>query len=118
MKRLYAVLVGLTCLAMTAGSASAAANKQPDTYPEYFNHAGTLDDVDMERGVVIVNDRARSVSMNVRVHTPNTQFGSYRSLKKGQNVGFHVTAGTGTVDEIWVLPKGYTPRLRHGESRH
>ena len=117
MKRLYAVITGLTCIAMTAGIA-AAADSLPAKYPEYFNHAGTIDDVDMERGGVIINDRARPISTNVRVHTPSTQFGSYRSLKKGQTVGFHVTPGAGTIDEIWVLPKGYTPTLRRGGTGH
>ena len=120
MKALHAVLTGLACLAITAGTAWAA-DKLPDKYPEYFNDAGALDEVSMERGVVIIDDRALPISMNVRVHTPNTQFGSYRSLKKGQTVGIHVTSGgggRGTVDEIWVLPKGYKPTLRRGETRH
>jgi hypothetical protein len=117
MKRLYAVLIGLTCLVMTAGTV-AAADKLPAKYPEYFHDAGAIDGVDMESGIVIINDRARPISMNVRVHTPSTQFGSYRSLKKGQTVGFHVTAGAGTIDEIWVLPKGYTPTLRRGGAGH
>jgi len=121
MKPLYAVLTGLACLAITAGTAWAAADRLPDKYPEYFNDAGALDEVSMERGVVIIDDRALPISMNVRVHTPNTQFGSYRSLKKGQKVGIHVTSGgsgKGTVDEIWVLPKRYKPTLRRGGTRH
>ena len=123
MKALHAVLTGLACLAITAGTAgtAVAADRLPAKYPEYFNDAGALDEVSMERGVVIIDDRALPISMNVRVHTPNTQFGSYRSLKKGQKVGIHVISagsGRGTVDEIWVLPKGYKPTLRRGETRH
>lgn len=117
MKPLHAVLTGLVCLAITAGTALAA-DKLPGKYPDYFNGAGTIDDVSMEQGVITIDDRALPISMNVRVHTPNTQFASYRSLKKGQNVGFSATGTGGTVNEIWVLPKDYSPTVRRGEARH
>ena len=111
MKALHAVLTGLACLAMTAGAALAA-----DKLPEHFSGVGSLDDISMKAGIVVINDTAVPISMNVRVHTPNTQFGSYRSLKRGQKVGFNRTAGTGAVDEIWILPKGYTPTGGRGKT--
>jgi hypothetical protein len=115
MKPLHAVLTGLACLAIMAGTALAA-----DKLPDNFSGVGTLDGVSMERGVVIINDISMRISMNVRVHTPDTQFGSYRSLKIGQKVGFNLAAvgdsRKGTVDEIWVLPKAYTPTGGRGRT--
>ncbi len=102
-----ALLIYMLMLASPAFSASL-----PDYYPERFDRIGTLDDIDLDRRVMIINDVTIPIAIDLRVHNLNTRFSTARSLVPGMNVGFGTTGSrglSGAVSDLWVLPADYVP---------
>jgi len=91
---------------------SASAATLPDYYPEDFQMSGVIDQIDIKRGVIVVNDLPWSLSMNARVQTMNSEFSRLLSLRTGMIIGFKMNSINGKmlIAEIWVLPDNY---LRH-----
>jgi hypothetical protein len=94
-----------------AGLATAAflANAQglPAYYPPGFDQTGIVNGA--SRGQLIIDASAFSVDSNVRVHTPDTEFGSMGSVGNGTEIGFNIKNrpnGGKQITEIWVLPEG------------
>ena len=96
---------------LMAGLAAVAflANAQglPEYYPPSFDQTGIVNAV--RGGQLIVGASAFPVDSNVRVHTPDTAFGSMAGIDKGKEIGFNLarqSSGGKQITEIWVLPEG------------
>jgi len=104
MKHVLIQIKGLMLLTLFSLSVSAAA--LPDYYPKAFQMNGTIDRVDLKRGIIVINDMLWSLSMNVKVHSLNTEFSSIRTLRSGMKMGFTMNSinGKNQITEIWLLP--------------
>lgn len=84
----------------------------PDYYPQRFDRWGIIDQIDLDRQTIVINDVNVKVARDLRVYTVNTRFAARQSLKPGMKVGFGTTGSralTGAVSELWILPADYTP---------
>ncbi len=101
----------LLILLISLGSAGVSQGAElPSYYPETVPAMnGIIGYADIKQGVIVINDMSWKLSMNVRVHSLNTQFSSVRALRSGMRIAFESTSINGKVQlaEIWVLPKDY-----------
>jgi len=92
---------------MLIGAATAYA-AFPDYYPESgFQRVGTLDDVQLDRQVIIINDVPFSLANSFIVHSPSKYSVPATELERGQRIGYKMAAGGRLITEIWLLPKNY-----------
>lgn len=97
-----------TFLLMLAGSVSGTAVAQ--SYP--FKSAGTLDQIDYQAKVVVIDDTVFPLGSSLIVYDHNNRLTSAGALKVGGKVGINL-AGSGpaggkpVVYEIWVLPDSF-----------
>jgi len=108
MKSILLQVKSLTLLMLCSLSISAAT--LPDYYPKEFNHMqGTVDDIDIKTGRILINDMQWKLSMNIKVHSLNTEFSSVQVLRKNMNVTFKIETinGKSVIAEIWILPNDY-----------
>ncbi|MGE0372409.1 MAG: hypothetical protein AB7Q01_11040 [Gammaproteobacteria bacterium] len=101
------LLAGALALCFPAFAASL-----PDYYPERFDRWGVIDQVNLDRQIIVINDVNVRVTRDLRVYTVNTRFAALQSLKPGMKVGFGTTGSralSGAVSEVWILPSDYTP---------
>ena len=96
---------------LMAGLATVAflANAQglPEYYPPSFDQTGIVNAA--RGGQLIVGASAFPADSNVRVHTPDTEFGSMGAVDNGKEIGFNIdkqSNGGNRITEIWLLPEG------------
>lgn len=100
------ITVMIAVASMMASSLAIAAF--PAYYPkEGFQSVGIVDDVQLKRQVIVVNDIAYSLADSVIVHSPNSYSVPASALRIGSRVGYKMAKGGGLVTEIWLLPKNY-----------
>lgn len=116
MKNILVKIQGLILLMLLSSSISA--ETLPKYYPDTFSMSGTINRIDIKRGDIIVSDLFLKLSMNVKVHSLNTEFSSVQTLRNGMNIGFEMNSinGRSHVAEIWILPDNYTPNEVANES--
>lgn len=89
---------------------TALAQRLPAYYPETFQRAGSVDDV--QSNGLVVNDVPYTVSGEVVVHTLQVRETSFSQIKRGNKIGFSLGQNREIV-EIWLLPNDYEmPRTR------
>ncbi|MBK8161883.1 MAG: hypothetical protein IPK65_01645 [Gammaproteobacteria bacterium] len=84
----------------------------PDYYPERFDRWGVIDQINLDKQIIVVNDVNVRVTRDLRIYTVNTRFATLQSLKPGMKIGFGTTGSrslSGAVSEVWILPADYTP---------
>ncbi len=98
-----------TILAVAAVmSSSLAFAAFPAYYPkEGFQRVGILDDVQLKRQVIVVNDIAYSLADSVIVHSPKSFSVPSSQLLVGTQVGYKMAVGGRLITEIWLLPSNY-----------
>lgn len=116
MKRMY--LLATAILFLAGLSLPAAASDLPGYYPESFDRSGVINRIDVNNRVLVIDDSKVTLSLNLKVHTPTTRYGTIRSLEPGMKIGFGTSGSRavrgGAVSEVWVLPADYTPgRMMH-----
>lgn len=86
----------------------------PDYYPkEGFQRVGTLDDVQMQRQMIVVNDVPYSLADSVIIHSLKSYSVPASQLRRGAQVGYKMAVGGRLITEIWLLPSDYkNPRER------
>lgn len=92
----------------------ALAGRLPASYPDDFQHAGTLDRIDLQNRTLVVSDMLREVVDYVHVHDGSGRLANTRRLRKGMEIGYRTqSAGQGgAIVEIWILPDGYLASQR------
>ncbi len=94
----------LTLAALLASSA--IADTLPNYYPEEgFRRTGTLDDVQLERMMIVINDVPYPLSSNVVIHSPVSYRVPTSRLRAGSHVGYKLSGRL--VVEVWLLPDSY-----------
>ncbi len=98
-----------TLLAVAAVmSSSLAFAAFPAYYPkEGFQRVGILDDVQLKRQVIVVNDIAYALADSVIVHSPKSFSVPSSQLLVRTHVGYKMAAGGRLITEIWLLPSNY-----------
>lgn len=85
----------------------------PAGAPARFEEVGTVDNINLEIGKIVVGDVVYFVTAATPVVLQDGRTASVKSLQKGARVGI-TTAPTAkgratTITRIWVLPKDYAP---------
>jgi len=109
MKRMLLKLKTLVFLMLMPLSISAAT--LPEYYPETLPHMqGVVDDISVKTNQIVIDDMQWKFSMNMRVHSLNTEFSSIQALRKSMNVAFKLDTinGNFVIAEIWILPNNYS----------
>ncbi len=96
-----AILISLVLFSLPAQS-----RELPDYYPDRIAGWFTIDDINLSRLKIIINDFPLDLSPNAKVHSPNTEFSSLQVLKPGMKIFFSRPSNR-TINEIWILPEGY-----------
>ncbi len=80
----------------------------PAYYPKAgFQRVGTLDSVQLDRQVIVINDVPYNLANNLIVHSEAAFSVPTSKLRIGGQVGYK-TAGRGRlISEIWLLPNNY-----------
>ena len=102
------LLAGLVLVSLLAGGVRAGT--LPDYYPEKFERYGPIDDINLKKRTIIVDDVYMLMVNPLPVHTLTTRFSTPSQLRKGQIVGYtsyRDASHRRYITEIWVLPKGY-----------
>lgn len=95
-------------------TSAAVAADFPSYYPKSgFQRVGVLDDVQLDRQVIIIRDIPYSLSSNVVVHSMNAYSVPATRLRAGTNIGYKTASNGRLIMEIWLLPNDYkNPRRR------
>ena len=109
MKKIVYLIAAASLLA-----SSIAMAQFPDYYPrEGFQRVGTLDDLQLRRQIIVINDIPYSLSNSVIVHSPRSYSVPTSQLRIGGQVGYKMATGGRLIMEIWLLPDDYkSPRRR------
>ena len=104
MKRTFQLII--VALSIVAGVASAA------SLPEYYSKAGFLrsgiiDEINLERQAIVINDQQLLLSSNVVIHSPSSYSVPVTRLRKGSKVGYKLSQNGRLIMELWILPKHY-----------
>ena len=103
MKKITLITVALMMMASSIAMAAF-----PSYYPsEGFPRVGTLDDVQLKRQVIVINDIPYSLANNLIVHSPSSFSVPSSQLRIGGTVGYKMATGGRLVTEIWLLPSDY-----------
>lgn len=104
----YTIIVALLVATTTAYAAF------PAYYPkEGFQRVGTLDDVQLNRQVIIINDIPYSLANSFIVHSPRAYSVPATRLERGGLVGYKMASSGRLITEIWLLPRDYeNPKRR------
>jgi hypothetical protein len=112
MKQYLLVLVFSLLIPISALAKEAAVR----IIPENFDIQGTVNSVNLEDGLLVVDDWAYYISRNTRVHAKRAGASAIDKLKVGSYIGFNAERGDSGkryVHEIWVLP----PHWQKGHPR-
>ena len=93
-------------------SLPALAEKRPHGYPDFFEHSGVVNSIDLESGQINIGDIPLYISPGTVVYTPSGQHMMLENLRPGSNVGCKLhknSNGSAIVSELWLLPKGSLP---------
>jgi len=100
----------IAAVSMMASSMAIAAF--PNYYPKEGLHlVGNLDDIQLKRQVIVINDIAYSLANNVIVHSPSSFSVPTSELRIGGKVGYKMATGGQLITEIWLLPSDYKSPL-------
>jgi hypothetical protein len=92
---------------MLLGAAAADA-AFPDYYPQSgFQRVGTLDDVQLDRQMIVINDIPYSLANSFIVHSTTKYSVPATRLERGVRIGYKTAASGRLITEIWLLPKDY-----------
>ena len=109
MKKLaYLVIVAI------AMASSLAHADFPKYYPkDGFQRTGILDDVQLDRQMLVINDIPYSLANNFIVHSQSSYSVPATRLQRGIQIGYKMAASGRLITEIWLLPRDYkSPRQR------
>ena len=86
----------------------------PNYYPkDGFQRVGTLDAVQLERQLIVINDVPYTLTTNTIVHSTSSYRVPLSRLSAGLTIGYKFSSGGRLITEIWLLPSGYKePRKR------
>ncbi|VAW76311.1 hypothetical protein MNBD_GAMMA14-835 [hydrothermal vent metagenome] len=93
-------------------SLPALAENRPHGYPDFFEHSGIINSINLESGLINIGDIPLYVIPGVVVHTPTGRYMTLENLRPGNNVGckLHKSSNGNTIiNELWLLPKGSLP---------
>ncbi len=78
-------------------------------HPKDFPWAGTVDELNLGKRLIVIGDRAFKIPTGMRVYTLESKFASLLDLKLGQTVGcrFLKEGWTSTATDVYILPDGY-----------
>ena len=85
----------------------APGTKLPGYYPSSFQEAGTI--ARMSSSKMVISGTSYTVSMNILIHSTNTEHSSRHELRTGKEAGFSFTTDSNNkrmITEIWLLPAG------------
>jgi hypothetical protein len=103
MKRIGYVLLALLGLGvpLVSGQLALAAGPAPIT-GELPQRSGTIDILNLEQGLIVIDDAEFRITDQVTVHGRNS--GTKHSLTKGMQIRFSYTPGKdrSVIDEIWI----------------
>jgi len=106
--------IALTVAVLSVFVGGWAAAQFPAYYPkEGFQRVGIVDDIQLDRQVIVINDVPYNLANNFIVHSETSYSVPVSQLRLGGQVGYK-TAGRGRlISEIWLLPNNYkSPRQR------
>jgi len=87
---------------------AAAASGFPEYYPKSgFQRTGTLDAVQLDRQIIVVNDIAYSLSNNLIVHSMSSFSVPATRLSPGTTIGYSMSSSGRLITKIWLLPRDY-----------
>lgn len=101
MKYYTRLIYGLLLAMVTAATLAA---KLPETFPDSYMYAGTLDVVDMKQRTMVLGDQLYRLADGLRVHRVNGKSGPLSERDVGSVAGVN-TSRRGVVREIWMLPR-------------
>lgn len=109
MKRFTTLIAAMALLISVVANAAF-----PAYYPkEGFQRVGILDDVQLQRQMIVVNDVPYSLADSVIVHSPTSYSVPASQLQRGTKIGYKMASGGRLIMEIWLLPRDYkNPRER------
>jgi len=103
MKRIGYVLLALLGLGvpLVSGQVALAAGPAPIT-GELPQRSGTIDILNLEQGLIVIDDAEFRITDQVTIHGRNS--GTKHSLTKGMQIRFSYTPGKdrSVIDEIWI----------------
>jgi len=103
MKRTGYVLLALLGLGvpLVSGQLALAAEPVPIT-GELPQRSGTIDILNLEQGLIVIDDAEFRITDQVTIHGRNS--GTKHSLRKGMQIRFSYTPGKdrSVIDEIWI----------------
>ena len=103
----YTIIVALLVATTTAYAAF------PAYYPQGgFQRVGTLDDVQLHRQVIIINDIPYSLANSFIVHSTSAYSVPATRLERGGQIGYKTSSGGRLITEIWLLPRDYENQKR------
>ena len=84
------------------------AQQFPSYYPQGgFQRVGMLDDVQIKRGVIVVNDIPYTVANSTVVHSTSSFSVPMSNLRVGSQIGYKLSGSGRVITEIWLLPRNY-----------
>jgi hypothetical protein len=84
------------------------AQELPSYYPaDGFQRVGMLDDVQLQRQVIVVNDIPYTLANNTVVHSTSSYSVPMSELIAGQQIGYKMSSSGRLITEIWLLPRNY-----------
>jgi len=78
----------------------------PAYYPDYFPHAGQVNQLDTQARTIVIADAMFRLSDNLHVYTPKSEFANLNQIKVGDRVGaryIHSREGV-MITHLWLLP--------------
>jgi len=92
----------------------AAASDFPEYYPKSgFQRTGTLDAVQLDRQIIVINDIAYTLSNNLIVHSMSSYSVPATQLRPGSTIGYSMSSSGRLITKIWLLPRDYkSPKRR------
>lgn len=95
-------------IAIIACANVVAASDFPDYYPKAgFQRTGTLDSVQLDRRMIVINDVRYSLSNNLVVHSMSSYSVPVTQLTQGSTIGYSMAGGGRLITKIWLLPSDY-----------
>ena len=106
--------IAIVLLAALFLSQPGLAQQLPSYYPaDGFQRVGILDDVQLQRQVVVVNDIPYTLANSAVVHSPSSYSVPMSELSVGLQIGYKMSSSGRLITEIWLLPSDYkSPRQR------